>query len=151
VTVVADCCVDGDQSPPIADIVRATYGGTCATAKHPHQAKVGRPSPICPPPNPNNNVLPLSYSTWLGRWGWGGGASAILGRANFLQSAGVGSGRRVNGMTKEEFEQCILGIQVAQNNGMQKMAAIGMPTMQAWQQQQQQQQQQQSQSQNLLW
>jgi hypothetical protein len=75
--------------------------------------------------------------------------SATLSGMNFLQSTGIGRGRRVNGMTKEELEERVLGIQVAQNKIMQKMATMGMPTMQAWQQQQQQQkQQQQSQSQN---
>ena len=52
-------------------------------------------------------------------------------------------------MSKEELEQRVLGIQAAQDEVMQKMAAMGVPTMQAWQQQQQHQQHQQFQSKNL--
>jgi hypothetical protein len=72
----------------------------------------------------------------------GGGVGAILGGMNFLQcvGGGGGGGKRVGNMSKGELEQRVLSIQAAQNEVMQKMVAMGMPTIQAWQQQQQQQQ-----------
>ncbi|KAL3808493.1 LOW QUALITY PROTEIN: hypothetical protein ACHAXA_009818, partial [Cyclostephanos tholiformis] len=84
---------------------------------------------------------------WRGLGEARGGMSATLGGVNLLQNVDSG-GKWIGNMSKAELEQRVVSIQAAQNEVMQKLATMGVPTMQAWQQQQQQSQSKHSSRQN---